>query len=105
MALTQLPVEEVEIPLDGAKLPGYFLRPTAAEGRGASVILLAGYDGTCEELYFLTGAAALARGYNVLAVDGPGQGAALIERGLTLRADSGNVVAPMIDQRRALAGG
>ena len=59
----------------------------------ATVILTGGYDGTVEELYFFNGAAALARGYNVLAFDGPGQGAALLQRGLTLRADWENVVA------------
>jgi len=90
-------VEAVEIPFEGSHLPGYFLRPTAAAGRRATVILIGGYDGTCEELYFLTGAAALQRGYNVLAVDGPGQGSALIEHGMTLRADWENVIAPMVD--------
>ena len=44
-----------------------------------------------------TGAAALHRGYNVLAVDGPGQGSALIEHGLTLRPDWENVIAAMIE--------
>ena len=40
------------------------------------MVLTGGYDGTAEELYFWNGAAALARGYNVFAFDGPGQGAA-----------------------------
>ena len=61
------------------------------------MILIGGYDGTCEELYLLTGVAALQRGYNVMAVDGPGQGSALIEQRLTLRPDWENVIAPMID--------
>jgi pimeloyl-ACP methyl ester carboxylesterase len=97
MRLTAPPAEIVEIPFDGAHLPGYFFRPNDASGARATVILIGGYDGTCEELYFLTGAAALRRGYNVLAVDGPGQGSALIEHGLTLRADWENVIAPIID--------
>ncbi len=97
MRLTPLPSDTVEIPLGGARLPGYFLRPTDTIGRRATVILIGGYDSTSEELYFLTGAAALKRGYNVLAVDGPGQGSALLEHGLPLRADWENVIAPMID--------
>ena len=97
MRLTSPPPEMVEIPFDGAHLPGYFFRPTDTEGARATVILIGGYDGTCEELYLLTGAAALDRGYNALTVDGPGQGSALIERGLTLRADWENVIAPIID--------
>jgi alpha-beta hydrolase superfamily lysophospholipase len=87
----------VEIAFDGVHLPGYFLRPTATPEARATVILIGGYDGTCEELYFLTGAAAIRRGYNVLAVDGPGQGSALIERGLTMRASWERVVGAMID--------
>jgi hypothetical protein len=49
------------------------------------VILTGGYDGTAEELYFANCAAALAGGYNVLAFDGPGQGAALVQQGLVMR--------------------
>ena len=45
-------------------------------------------------MYFFSGAAALARGYNVLAFDGPGQGGALVQRGLTLRPDWEAVVEP-----------
>ncbi len=54
-------------------------------------------DGTAEELYFANGAAALARGYNVLAFDGPGQGTSLIQRGLTMRADWESVITPVLD--------
>jgi alpha-beta hydrolase superfamily lysophospholipase len=49
------------------------------------VILTNGYDGTAEELYFTNGAAALERGYNVLAFDGPGQGSMIIDRGVQYR--------------------
>jgi pimeloyl-ACP methyl ester carboxylesterase len=61
------------------------------------VVLVGGYDGTSEELYFLNGRAALGRGYNVLAFDGPGQGAALLQRGLVLRPDFETVVAAVVD--------
>jgi len=40
---------------------------------------------------------ALARGYNVVAFDGPGQGAALLQQGLALRPDSETVIAAVID--------
>ena len=81
--------EIVEIPFEDTTLPGYFLRPAGARRPRATVVLTGGYDGTAEELYLANGAAALARGYNVLAFDGPGQGAALIERGLVMRAGLG----------------
>ena len=100
-ALLERPPEVIEIPYAGTTLPGYFFR--AGDGRRATVILTGGYDGTAEELYLFNGAAALARGYNVLAFDGPGQGAALIERGLTMRADWESVIGPVIDHAVARA--
>jgi dienelactone hydrolase len=93
--LLERPPEVIEIPYGATSLPGYFFR--AGDGRRATVILTGGYDGTAEELYLFNGAAALTRGYNVLAFDGPGQGAALIERGLTMRADWEAVITPVVD--------
>jgi len=96
------PVEVLEIPFEGTTLPGYFFSavpagaPDAAAKR-ATVVLIDGYDGTTEELYFWNARAALDRGYNVLAFDGPGQGSVLVEQGLPLRADYENVVTPVID--------
>ena len=103
-ALMDRPPEIVEIPFEGASkggskggsLPGYFFR-AAGDGRRATVILTGGYDGTAEELYFFNGAAALARGYHVLAFDGPGQGAALLDRGLPMRSDWETVITPVVD--------
>lgn len=96
-ALLERPPEVLEIPFEDTTLPGYFFRAHDSNTPGATVILTGGYDGTAEELYFANGAAALARGYNVLAFDGPGQGAALIQQGLTLRADWENVIGPVLD--------
>lgn len=90
-------VETLEIPFEGTTLPGYFFRAGDDTRPRATVILTGGYDGTCEELYFYNGVAALARGYNVLAFDGPGQGGALIRRGLTMRPDWESVVTPVLD--------
>ena len=89
--------EIVEIPFERTTLPGYFLRPAGEPRTRATVVLTGGYDGTAEELYLANGAAALARGYNVMAFDGPGQGAALIERGLAMRADWESVITPVLD--------
>jgi hypothetical protein len=79
-ALLGRPPEIVSIPYQGTTLPGYFFR--SSDEVGPAVILTGGYDGTAEELYFFNGAAALARGYHVLAFDGPGQGTALLGQGL-----------------------
>ena len=94
--LLAVPPEVVAIPFEGTTLPGYHFR-SAGAGPRPTVILLGGYDGTAEELYFFNGVAALARGYDVLAVDGPGQGSALIQQGLVLRPDYGTVVGAVVD--------
>ena len=96
-ALMELPVERIEIPFGAGTLPGYFFCAAADGRRRATVILTGGYDGTVEELYFANGAAALARGYNVLAFDGPGQGRLLTERRQVIRADWENVITPIVD--------
>jgi pimeloyl-ACP methyl ester carboxylesterase len=56
-----------------------------------------GYDGTCEELFFIIAGGALERGYNVLIFDGPGQGGALVAQKLPMRPDWENVVTPVVD--------
>ncbi len=96
-ALLRQPPEIVAIPYQETTLPGYFFRVDDDPRPRPTVILTGGYDGTAEELYFFNGAAALERGYNVLAFDGPGQGRALVDQGLTLRPDWEHVVGPVVD--------
>lgn len=96
-ALLAVPPEIVQIPYEDTFLPGYHFRAAADAAPRATMILVTGYDGTAEELYFANGAAALERGYNVLAFDGPGQGAMLIDRGVPLRPDWENVITPVVD--------
>jgi alpha-beta hydrolase superfamily lysophospholipase len=87
--------ESVAIPYEGRALRGLFFA-VPADGPRPTVILNGGYDSTAEEAYFYSGPAALARGYNVLCFDGPGQGAALIEDGMVFRPDWENVIAPVL---------
>ncbi len=91
------PPEALAISYEGTTLPAYHFRVDADERPRPTVVLVGGYDGTAEELYFFNGRAALARGYNVLAFDGPGQGAALLQQGLVLRPDFEVVVAAVLD--------
>jgi pimeloyl-ACP methyl ester carboxylesterase len=66
--------EVLQIPFEHVWLPGYFMQPASTEARPRkTVIVLTGFDGTGEELYFQTGQAALERGWNVLIAEGPGQ--------------------------------
>lgn len=100
VALLAIPPSIVEIPYGDTTLPGYWFEPAASSSStvdGSVVVLVGGYDGTAEELYTFTGAAAVARGYRVLCLDGPGQGAALLQQGLVVRADWEAVIGPVID--------
>lgn len=95
-ALSEWPIEVVQIPYEDTTLEGYFAVPNGT-GPFPTLVCVDGYDGTKEELFFMGGAAALRRGYAILLVDGPGQGGALIEQGLYFRPDWEAVVTPQID--------
>jgi pimeloyl-ACP methyl ester carboxylesterase len=102
------PVEPVAIPYEGTTLPGYLFLVDDSGTPRQTVIFNSGYDSTLEEAYFAIAAAALRRGYNVLAFDGPGQGAALREQGLVFRPDWEAVVTPVLDYaltRKEIAAG
>ncbi|MFD0054384.1 alpha/beta hydrolase family protein [Streptomyces sp. NPDC127168] len=91
------PVEPVSIPYENTTLPGYlFLVDDSATPR-PTVIFTSGFDSILEESYFAVAAAALRRGYNCLAYDGPGQGAALREQRLFFRPDWEAVLTPVVD--------
>ncbi|MFC6837753.1 alpha/beta hydrolase family protein [Halomarina ordinaria] len=96
-ALLDVPPERVAIPYEGTTLPGYVFA-SGGTGPRPTVVCLGGFDSLCEELYFLCGVPeALARGYDVVLFEGPGQGAPLREEGLTARPDWEHVVGPVLD--------
>ncbi len=96
LCLTPMPADRVAIPYQGTALPGYFYRADEAEARAPTLIVHTGYDGTQEELR-ATAMAATARGLNCLTFEGPGQGAAIREQGLSFRPDWEAVVTPVVD--------
>ncbi|MGO9768774.1 MAG: alpha/beta hydrolase family protein [Roseiarcus sp.] len=95
--LFEPPIEPVEVPYGRHTLPGYFHSCAAAGGRRATVIMHSGFDGSAEEMHFMGARAAVERGYNVLAFDGPGQFGPLHRDGLTFRPDWEKVVTPVVD--------
>ncbi|WP_329070301.1 alpha/beta hydrolase family protein [Amycolatopsis sp. NBC_01480] len=96
-ALLDTPIEAVEIPYEDTTLPGYLYLVDGSGAPRPTVVYNSGYDSTLEESYFALAAAALRRGYNVLAFDGPGQGAALRRQQLVFRPDWEAVITPVID--------
>jgi len=92
-------IEPVEIPFEKKKgLPGYFMAPANGAERGKTVVVLTGFDGTAEELYFQVAAAGLERGYNILIAQGPGQvGCLRIHPDLKFRPDCEKPVGAILD--------
>jgi pimeloyl-ACP methyl ester carboxylesterase len=89
-------VEILRIVFGNARLPGYFL----SAGRPGSPTLLAlnGGDSTNEEMAHMIGFAAVARGWNFLTFEGPGQWSALqLNPGLLMRPDYEVPVSAVID--------
>ena len=92
-ALSDAPIEVVEIPYEGTVLPGYFLRPAGSSRKRPTIII---GDNASEELYYWVAPPAVERGYNALLVDLPGIGLNSF-RGLVFRADTEVPVKAVID--------
>ena len=95
--LSAPPIEPVEIPYEGNRLPGYLYAADTSGGARATVVLHSGVDGTAEELHFFGAQAAQERGFTVLTFDGPGQPGPRHREGFVLRADWEHVVGPVLD--------
>ena len=87
----------VEVPYGDLSLPGYLCVPeTTPDGGVPTVIDVGGIDAWAEEQYFKIGAALVERGYGVLLLNGPGQGAAK-QRGIFGRYDFETAAAATVD--------
>jgi len=95
------PIEPVEIPYEGTKLRGYFIPARGVRDTSTSkkplLILANGSDGSLLDMWLWGGASAVARGYNCLTFDGPGQGYALWKQKLYFRPDWEKVITPVVD--------
>jgi hypothetical protein len=93
---TDEPIERVAIPYESTTLPGY-LFTAGGEGPHPTLIMVNGSDGSISSLRGSGAAAAVARGYNVLLFDGPGQQSMLFEQNTSFRPDWEAVITPVID--------
>src|SRR5262249_46637711 len=78
-------------------LEGFFLRVDDTRRKRPLLILNNGSDGAAHDMWPQGGAGAIARGYNCLIFDGPGQGYALWKQKLYFRPDWEKVITPVVD--------
>jgi fermentation-respiration switch protein FrsA (DUF1100 family) len=99
-ALAEPRILKVKIPYQGTTIPGYFMRPDDSGRARPTVIVNNGSDAQSVEVFSYGGAAAVARGYNALIFEGPGQGAMLFERKIPFRYDWEKVITPIVSWLR-----
>lgn len=87
-------VTTVHVPFDGGYLPAYDLRPDGAESH--TILMHGGFDSFVEEFFPMI-AALVDDGFRVVIFDGPGQGGALDEGGLSMTPDWGRPVGAVLD--------
>jgi len=75
-SLFQPPVEPIQVPFRDKRLPGYFWTTDDSGKKRPTLIVIGGVETFAEDNYFITGHTGPRRGYNVAAVDLPGQGLA-----------------------------
>ncbi|MGZ8203796.1 MAG: alpha/beta hydrolase family protein [Burkholderiales bacterium] len=80
-------LERVEVPFEGTSLPALFMKAPGASRRAPTVVVFDGMDNCKEMSVLFNGLEFAARGWNTLAIDGPGQGESLRLRGMYARHD------------------
>jgi len=81
-------IEFVEVPYEeGRTLPALFLPAQGVTGPAPTVVIVNGMDNCKEMSIFFAGLEFSRRGFNTLAMDGPGQGESLRLRGIHARYD------------------
>jgi hypothetical protein len=91
------PIEPVSIPYEDTELHGFFFKGPSTSRSRPLLILTNGSDGSLLDMWAWGGAGALARGYDCLTFDGPGQGYALWKQKLYFRPDWEKVITPVVD--------
>lgn len=92
-----IPAERVDVAYEGTTLPGTFFRPADDGAARPTLVINLGSDESIAGAWVASGPAAIARGYNVLVFDGPGQQEMLFERGVPFRPDWEAVLTPVVD--------
>jgi hypothetical protein len=97
-------IERASIPYENTELEGWLMRAGGPGEQRPLLILNNGSDGPISAMWLQGAAGGLARGYDCLTFDGPGQGAALWRQGLHFRPDWEAVITPVVDFALGLDG-
>jgi pimeloyl-ACP methyl ester carboxylesterase len=92
-----VPYERIKVPYGNSYLDADYYPGSAGSENKPLILVVTGYDGTRQEMYFSIIAAARARGYSVLTFDGPGQGSALRDRGIAMTPEWEKPTAALLD--------
>lgn len=97
--LSPIPGERIAIPYQDATLPGFFFPAADAlpGERRPLVVVNNGLDMPTSQTWACAGAGASERGYHWMTFDGPGQQAALYEKGIPSRPDWEGVLTPVLE--------
>lgn len=90
-------IERIAVPYERTTLPGHVFRNPGADRR-RTLVFVNGSDGSIVEAWTRAAGGALARGWTVVTVDGPGQNAALVRLQIPFRPDWEAVLTPLIDE-------
>jgi dipeptidyl aminopeptidase/acylaminoacyl peptidase len=80
-------IERIEIPFEGKSLPALFMKAPGVSKRAPTVVVFDGMDNCKEMSVLFNGLEFAARGWNTLAIDGPGQGETVRLREMYARHD------------------
>src|SRR2546422_8557200 len=80
-------IERVEVPYENTTLPALFMKAPGPSGPAPTVVVFDGMDNCKEMSVLFAGLEFARRGWNTLAIDGPGQGEALRLRKIYARHD------------------
>ncbi len=103
-AISLLPVPGERLVADAAdfRIPMILYRAAADGAPRPTILMCNGYDGSQEEMLHVSGFAALARGFNVVTFEGPGQPTVRREQDLGFIGEWETVVTPVLDHCAAL---
>ncbi len=93
-----VPYEKFQVDYGQHKLNAVYYSAGQQTSNKPLILACGGYDSTLEELYFTIAAAALARGYDCLTFEGPGQGSVIREQNLQFTPKWEKPTAALLDE-------